>query len=521
MPTAQGATFGGLSLRGCVFPFSRGITPSLFTLYFPAYTATVDHVGTLSFSNGLNFTNCAISGAFIRRYSDGKWPTWAVHGCDRRWAWAGKRVSGDYNRRASDGTVDPATRKTPAELAGLCLQALGEGGYDTSAMPGGVFPRANWNNARADLALQQLCDYTACEVVLNPLTDTVQIVRLGVGASAVSLNELLPKVSHAPRAYIPSQIVAVGGDTVFQHKLQLRNIATPYATGQQVLFWTTTPDAGGSWTTESPLSFPGATDTNNRPRVFEQAHREFRVMGQADGTLAIPNFPYPVTSTDQYLLNDYLLETETDLGGFKRNMPAYVSGDYYAWTDLPNNTSDARYTGRFDLDRERRIVKFPYPIFKLSSSGAYSEPTLYLTTSYRARDVNGAMARLYRTGAVGGSGGTLFLKRPEVFAIYSSSTTPGAQTNTEAQAIQELDAYVALFQQKYANPLASEITYPGLLTGPLDGNIAQVTWRWFLNGNANAATTSVYENYEGDISAVDRNERRRREILAQIQEAVL
>jgi hypothetical protein len=384
-------------------------------------------------------------------------------------------------------------------------------------MPDGVYPRALWRNASADLELQRLCEYLACEVVLNPLTNLVEIWPLGTGSSTASSNELIQKVRHAPRAYVPSQILAVGGESVYQSRLKLQCVLRQYSSTQQYLMadW---PDKPTDWTVESPWSFPSQTDTNKKTIEFEAAYREFRVTGQQDGSLAVPNCPAAVAAVDQYLLNDYLLETELDRDGYRRNLPCYLDGDYYAYTDLPNNVSSARYTGEFLLLPDRRLVKLPYPLFKLSSSGAYAEPALYLTTSYRVRDIGGSLIRLTRSGAVGGAGGTLVLRRPEVFAIYSTSTAPGAQTNTEAQANTELDAYVAMFQQQYANPYASEIIYPGLLAGTLDGNIAQVSWRWFLNGQGHGATTTVCEGEELDASAVDRRERRRRLLLQRLEE---
>lgn len=518
MPDFASIRFGGISLRGATVPLSRGVSPSVFTLYMLPQDQ-LDAGGPLRIIHGstdITLSDCAVAGAFIRHNYDGRWPIWAVHVMDRRWRWAGKTISGDYNRRTSDGTVDPATAKNPQELADLLFQALGDTA-DTSRMPTSlVRPRCLWNNARADLALQALCDYVACEVVLNPLSDSFEVWPLGFGATTPNLNNVLPKFRFAPRTSVPSQIEVVCGASVFQHKLKLQNVLRNYSNNQQQLQanWESKPS---DWTVESPFSFPGQTDAKKRAIEYEAAYREYRVMGQQDGSLTVPNCSETISSTDQYLLNDYLLETETDLGGFKRNRPAYVSGDYYAWTDLPNNTSDAQYSGRFDLNADRRIVKFPFPIFKLSSSGAYAEPTLYITTSYGVKSTTGEVVRIKRTGTVGGGGGTLSLKRPEIFAIYSSSTTPGAQTNTEAQAIAEADAYVQLFTQKYSDPWASEITYAGLVAGPLDGRLCQVAWQWAIN---RPATTTVCENEELFVSAVDAPERRRRNQLARLAEAV-
>lgn len=519
MPTAS-ATFEGLPLRGVVAPLVRGVSPSTFTLYsLPVDPLDVSN-GTLTLSYGgstVNLPGCAVASASFVKHTDGRHPVWCIKVLDRRWKWAGKTISGDWNRRTSDGTVDQTTAKTPGELASLLLQALGEGGFETSFMPTNVRPRALWKNVRADLALQALCDYVACEVVYNPLQDRIEIWPSGVGATTENATSaVLTKFRHVARTDVPSTVQVVGGETVFQHKLQLKCVLRNHSNGQQALManWESKPT---DWTVESPFSWPGQTDAAKRAIQYEAAYREFRVMGQQDGSLAVPNCSENITSTDQYLLNDYLLETETDLGNFKRNLPAYLSGDYYAWTDLPNNTSDARYTGEFRLDRDRRVVRLPYPLFKLSSSGAYAEPTLYLTTSYRVKSTTGQLVGIRRQGNVGGSGGTLVLNRPEIFAIFSSSTAPGAQTNTEAQANTEADAYVALFQQKYGEALASELTYAGLLAGSLDGRLAQITWRWYAN---RAATTCVCENAELDIAAVSRQERRRRQQLERLVEAM-
>src|SRR5690349_6578338 len=112
MPDAANITFGPLaSIRGMEGSLTRGIYPSVFTLYCLP-TDNLDSIGTLSFSDGSNtisLSNCAIGGAFIRKPYDGKWPSQAIHVLDRRWKWRFSNVSGDWNRRLSDGTVDTAT----------------------------------------------------------------------------------------------------------------------------------------------------------------------------------------------------------------------------------------------------------------------------------------------------------------------------------------------------------------------------------------------------------------------------
>lgn len=508
MTTQASVSFSGVSnIRQVRFPFSRGVLPSTGFIYCPATPGTLDAGGDLTFSfggNSFTFTDCQISSCHMLRHHDGLHPTRVIAFKDRRWRWSKKTVSGDWNRRLSDGTVDPLTRLQPSGLASQILNAMGEGGYDVSRMPTGVYPPGKWDNERADIALQRLCDYVACEVVLNPTTNLVEIWPLGTGGSTVEgVGELYPKYRHVPRAGVPSTVRVNCGPSVWQSKLALRAVARNYNTSTQYLLST----LGTTFIeNESPLSLPSVTDNNLRALGFEQYLRLFEVIGQQGGSLAVPNCPIPITSTDQYLLNDYVLETETDLYGFKHNLSYYIDGDYWPYSDTLANVTSQRYTGDSRLHKDRKCVQFPVPMIKFSSSGAYGEPTMYLTTSYRVRDVYGQVAGLYRYGSVGGSGGELVLSRPEIFSVYSTSTTPGAQTNTESQAIAEADLYVQMFLQKYANPIASEITYPGLLSGSLDGNIAQITWEYSVNY---LPRTIVCEGEELDISAPSSAERRR------------
>ncbi len=510
MPQAR-IIYGGLQgIRGLVYSMTRGVLPSAFTLFVLPQDNFDPGIQTLSFgvdSNLINLSGCAVANNFIRKHWDGQHPLWAVTGFDRRWKWRLSTISGDYNRRKPDGTIDPSTQKYPSELANLLGTALGES-IDYSRMSSSVFPRAKWNNQRADLALQALCDQVCCEVVLNPVSDSVEIWPLGTGQnSATGTSEVLPKYRFVPRANIPSRIECHGGDSLYQHRLKLQSVIDN-TTGQQ----TKLQDNGFAvWSTESPFSYPSITDTTRRALAFDQAHREFRVVGQADGSVQVPGCPVAVSLIDQYQLNNYRIDSETDLEGYNRKLDYYVDGDYWAYTDLPNNTSQMIYTGSSSLNTERRLVKFPYPLFKLTSSGAYDYAQLYLTTSYKVLDfTNRSAVHVMRSGGVAGSGGTLIVRRPEVFATYATAS------NTEAQANTELDAYVSLYQQRFISSTASEITYAGFVRGSLDGVLAQATW---MIHPAIGTVTTVCENEELDTGAVDRNERARRMALDRLVEA--
>jgi len=264
--------FGSLSgIRGLTLSLTRGVSPSAFTLYVRPQNNLDLGQQTLTWGstgNTLSLSGCVLSESFIRKHYDEKAPLWSVVGFDRRYAWRFYSVSGDYNRRKPDGTLDTSTQKSPQELATLLGSALFET-IDASRMPQGVFPRALWKNQRADLALQALCDYVACEVVLNPISNGVEIWPLGTGQSSpTGLSEILPKYKFYNRKEIPSRVEVHGGDSLYQTKLQLRTVMRNDNGDQKLITnWEALPYA--SVGAESPFSFPSITTTTRRSNAYE------------------------------------------------------------------------------------------------------------------------------------------------------------------------------------------------------------------------------------------------------------
>jgi hypothetical protein len=271
----------------------------------------------------------------------------------------------------------------------------------------------------------------------------------------------------------------------------------------------------GGWVHQSPFTWQSISNTLQRAILFAEGWRNYRVVGQGDGTLQPPFCSLPITRVDQYILDECLLESERDLEGFQRARPYYIGGIYWPYTDLPVNCSTEQYyNGESKLYPDRRMVVFPVPLHGFNSTGQPVEPTLYLFTSYKLRAANGQLVRIFWQDTLGGSGGVLVLERPEVFSTYNTAAVPGANTNTEAQASQELQNYVSIFKRKYQGPPASEVTFPGFLTNfSLDGVVAQITWN--LTGQM-TPWTKVCEHDELDPFAVDSREQRRRQQLASL-----
>ena len=87
---------------------------------------------------------------------------WEIRLLDRRWQWKYTYLNGHYNTLQGDGTtVEPSTTKTFRELVLLCLEAMGESGYELPDWTDAEIPaptNVRWDFSNAAEELQKLCD---------------------------------------------------------------------------------------------------------------------------------------------------------------------------------------------------------------------------------------------------------------------------------------------------------------------------------------------------------------------------
>jgi hypothetical protein len=502
MPDQAFIDFNGLGgIRGMSFTLSRGVTPSICTLYVVPQGDLDPGVGTLTWGYGssqMQLTGCAMASSNLRQHWDQKWPLMAVQIQDRRWKWGGS-ISGTYNDHLQ-GTGALVSAK---DLMFLCLLEMGETTADVSGAPTGVYPYVNWSATNPKLALADLCERCACEVVLNPLNDRVEIWQLGVGRNApTGLGDTHPKWRFALQR--PYSVEVQGGPSFFQYRLALEAVGRGTNLVQSIYpDWLTSLHI-----TDESWNFPDVASVLGRELALETGWRYYRVKGQANGGLNVPGLNFAITSTSQYKLKDFILyQAYDDRMGKYQLINWYVEGDFFPFSDVPSNTSNQVYLGKATLYPERNLVHFDRPVFWLDTSGAILDPALYLQVGYNVTTTQGQLIGLEWTSLVGGSGGKLVLKRPECFAAYTPTY------NTESIIYQELSNYASLFAQKYSNPWACEMEYGGVIVGTLDGNIAQA--RWEIHPSKGVRTT-VYENFEGDVHALGPKTRRDRERTQQL-----
>jgi hypothetical protein len=166
--------------------------------------------GTLFLTDGTRtvaLRNCKADKVEASHTTDGG-TVYTVVLLDRRWQWRNAYgglggISGRYNQLDPRGKLKPWSIRSPAELARLCLNAMGERNYLIDLPDGipraaganldrflrlgerfpmsGTNPDVNWDHSSPAEVLAQLADRFNCRVVYQPVTDRVLIVPLGKG----------------------------------------------------------------------------------------------------------------------------------------------------------------------------------------------------------------------------------------------------------------------------------------------------------------------------------------------------
>ena len=175
------AYFPGIEqVVGCSVVCSHGISPASIVLTIAPQPDFEAEGGTLTISTAIRRSHCPTARSIAIRSSNSAGLIWRLTILDRRWKWAWGQISGSYNLCNDDGSFRSDTAMSPQALAALCLNALGETGYNVGRLPNTARPWIEWNFDRPAAALAQLCDELGCRVVLR-LDNTVSIEVIGLG----------------------------------------------------------------------------------------------------------------------------------------------------------------------------------------------------------------------------------------------------------------------------------------------------------------------------------------------------
>ena len=230
----------------------------------------------------LEFPDCRLADAYLRRSQGGYVIGLSI--VDRRWKWAFGAISGRYNLRCADESIDPENRaRRPQELARLLLDGMGETGYDVSLLPNDARPLIEWISAVPAQALADLCDGLGCRVVLG-IDNRVRIVRAGLGAFLPEGGRVTEGIGIDPPER-PDALAVVCGPTRYQAKWELEAVGLDTDGAiKPIDELSYKPSAG--WENEYPGLFSGVEGTRSRRRRVESVYRWYRIKKEAGGAAA-------------------------------------------------------------------------------------------------------------------------------------------------------------------------------------------------------------------------------------------
>lgn len=439
---------------------------------------------------------------------------------DRRWRWNFLPISGRYNVRAADGTIETGTRRSIRELAILLFQAMFELTYDVSALPDNVYPEVDWVWDKAALRLAELCEMCGCDICLN-IDNTVKIVRLGVGELLPANGDIQSVDVTANPPEMPNKLVVVCGETQYESRLKLTAVAMDtngevHKIDASSLSYMTALDKPSDGKFYEGMADDGF-DVNQIALARKTAFRWFQIESQADGTLDLPVSGFNCADIKQILpVNTWRLDTYTAaVGSLLDHKPDTVIGKFLEPGDPPPDEKVdeiQEYDGEFSVDRRNGIVKFPRAMFNRDDDGNLIAAELYLITSYGLRlTTTGQQDRAYVERVLSSGPLTEVINVEEIAykirAEYSNTSDPTAVTGTDtnqAEVQDEANRYLDAAQARYQNAVYGSGKYRGLQQINLDGAIRQMVWVVDDQQGANTYASRNTETYRGIPRAAER-----------------
>lgn len=528
-------TFPGVvAARSVIAPRTLGITPNSIVLECACQPLILPAIGTLVIGHGIEsvvLPDVKVDSATARMSTSGH--MMVVKLLDRRWRWPFLHISGNYNVRMPDGTIDPTTVKSAQDLAFLLFQAMGETLFNTSMMPSNWFPEVSWDYRCAAEALHELCEISGCDVSLN-LDNSVSIVKLGVG-SLLPINTDLqtPSISVDPPEG-PDVVTVLCGETYYESRLKLRPIAEDkdgvFKALEDLSYYQGILNSANidDFLDINETNLPGFTDEQIeqcRNLAKKTVYKYYIVESQSDGTQDVPGYG-TVSDIKQILpLNTTLLSTQESpinssathskasriFGGFMMEK----STDEYINTD--SNSKETECPISHTLDRHTGIVKFSKKVVVISGGNFYPAE-LDLLCSYGIKDdsANGQVRYEVSRNISGASSGVLLreISRQEnihvnFIASYDQSGSVTVSNNI-ADVDSEVQSILDAMQSKWTSGVYGYGMYRGIKPFNTDGVIRQVVW---YDDCRHGARTSVSANCETAAGPIRQNERRRRRIL--------
>lgn len=448
--------------------------------------------------------------------------TWILAIADRRWVWAESgEITGEYNIEV-EGEVLVSSAKTPRQLAELCLAAMGETGYDISAVPIDDRPYVDWKVANPAQALSQLVEPYGLAVNLR-FDNTVAIVKIGTGSALpagflTSEDSVEPAVTprhlrvvSAPIKYaVDLKCEAVGEDTDGKIK-PIDELSYKPLGGWEVI-----PERYDYSIVEFEF------DRKSAELAKESVFRWYRVqLGESEdpesSLIDLPDGTPAVRDLYQILP---LIDEESGTAGddeAKATKRSFIWGKYSTGHSLSaQNTQDDVDTAGFkeeyriteadfSLDTELGIVKFSQPIHSRGpnpDTDTDQPATIYVRCAINVRfEGTRATTRIFKQIDVDPTSlaGIKYVVRDDIVPRYYKDADSVWQDNLTAIE-PRLDFYISQELPNFQTFPGQTADYPGFVPLNNDGAIRQVSYTINTDGTAVSKVTRNIERYDMSLS---------------------
>ena len=528
------ATYPGVdNVIACRYTRSLGVLPSVASLRIVPQLNLPANNGTLTIGHGpdqVSFSQCRVDQASLSITTKGHVVNVRIF--DRRVWWQYAFVDGVYNLRDASNTIRSETRKSARALASILLDAMGESGYDVSALPANSYPFYHWECQSARSALAVLCDKYGCDVELRWRTDRVRIVQLGQGAKFPNNDDVQSVSFGVDLSEAPGSIEVCGNYSLFQSKLKLAPLALETDNSlkrlnDSTLSYAPTPgedDGGFSEVVTNPADPLPEAESDVRLRARKSLYRFWEVESQADGSMNPPGWQGDEIEKVEQLLpvKHTVISSYENEDGVGTSKDAFLSGRFAIGEDpdpLTNTEPCEILEGTpFQLDTERGFVKTFGPVVKFNdpenADYAYFPADLYLTTSYNVQRPNTFQYHRFSSRRnLSQNPGTYAeddVDIQETFvAEYSESgecTDVESVTDNTDEAQSLADERLDQIASQFAQVNSVQVIYRGIQRLDMDGARQQV--KWVVSTSHEAMTIGVYNN-ETQVGALRRRERLR------------
>lgn len=549
---------------------SRGVSPSVIQLVVPQLPQIpVGQSAPLILSDAVHqirIDDCMVQSIDI---DDSEGTRFVITLLDGKWRWAYGQISGQYNT-IRGGVILQSTRKSPRELAALCLREMGVERFDASQLPNVTYPEVTWDLENPAVALENLCGSLGC-VVVQELSGAVRICKKGIGQSLPVIRGGQTKET-IKLVTAPDEIYVCGDATVWEISLQLaKAFGIERSAGQvdrpsveslvEIDKLSYRPASG--WGNEDPMIFPNVgTVQFPNGTMREQVQERDRIRGLATESIwkifgfkvpfRLPGLPFEIKDINQIelheeLLSEYTIEYASSSRGqtlyeTRRQQP-FVYGIYYDRKDTGKNNVDTFshrwwtsrkliYPGGFQVDKERSVIKFSDAVYEYDSSSdspsRFKIPRLFLRVAISVKDpTSGTYWREVYKKPTGWRNSTkpLWVKRPDIRREIkvNPETQLAFRDNGDNRAVveKELATYAQYEQQKLSGLRPAQGTYCGFQPIELDGTIEQVSYS--ISSSGETQTLCSY-GFEHSLVIPSYEERRRISLLNQFvskQSAIL